>query len=126
MLAMATVPAVPAQVLDLARARAQRDHRLVCEQIVAALPQRVRYRYVQPRVDGVDTHWTIYSPCCSRNIDPEGGEIAIARLERPEPGRWQLLAMDHSSRAWRLHSESQDLLELLDLICLDAHREFWP
>ena len=126
MLAMSSAPAAPAQVLDLARGRALREHRRVAEQIAGALPQRVRYRYVQPRVAGSGTQWTVYSPCCSRNIDPEGGEIPIARLERPEPLRWQLHAMDHASHRWRLHSESNDLLELLDLMCLDTHREFWP
>jgi hypothetical protein len=126
MLAMAHSPAAPAQVLDFNRARALREHRRVAEQIAGALTQRVRYRYVQPRVEGADAHWIIFSPCCSRNIDPEGGEIPIARLEQPEPQRWQLHAMDHASHHWRLHSESHDLLELLDLMCLDTHREFWP
>src|SRR5665647_817969 len=35
-----------------------------------ALRERVRYRYVQPRVLREGESFRIQSPCCSRNVDP--------------------------------------------------------
>lgn len=53
--------------------------------IVRALAGRARYRYVQPRVACEGGGWVVYSPNCSRQVDPAGGEIAIA-LFLPQAG----------------------------------------
>ena len=108
-------PPQPAQVHDMDRVRIER-----------ALRHRVRYRYVQPRVDRFDQGgWLITSPCCSRNIDPTGGTIDIAWVE-PFEGTWSLYSKDHVHERWVLHDESRHLQPLLDEICLDPMRVFWP
>lgn len=103
-----------------------------------ALRQRVRYRYVQPRVLREGAGLRIESPCCSRNVDPGGGVIDIALLipsasrtlsDQPPDKRgrgWSLHARDHAAGAWVLQHESDQLDVLLDLLCIDAERQFWP
>jgi hypothetical protein len=91
-----------------------------------ALRQRVRYRYVQPTVSRHELGgWVVSSPCCSRNIDPTGGVIDIAWLE-PLDDAWALYFRDHVRDQWVLHDESRHLQPLLDEICLDPTRVFWP
>jgi hypothetical protein len=101
-----------------------------------ALRQRVRYRYVQPRVLREGEAFRIESPCCSRNVDASGGVIDIAllapgpmRLSRDRPGRmvqsWRLFARDHAAQAWVPQHESEQVDELMDLLCVDAERIFW-
>ena len=125
----AAAPASPAggRVLDFMQRRLER-----------ALRQRVRYRYVRPRVLREGEGFRVESPCCSRNVDPSGGVIDIALLvpvaaldARGSSGAraargWRLHARDHAARAWVLHHESAQLDELLDLLCVDAQRVFWP
>jgi len=122
-------PAAPAagRVLDFMQRRLER-----------ALRQRVRYRYVRPRVLREGEGFRVESPCCSRNVDPAGGVIDIALLSPAAPhdarGRraakaprgWRLHARDHVAGAWVLQHESERLDELLDLLCVDAQRVFWP
>ncbi len=103
-------------------------------QIVGFLPafverglrERVRYRYVHPRVllqdDG---SLCVEAPCCSRKVDPQGGVIPIARLAPEADGRWTLFHRDHRAAQWVLHEEGLSLVEALDALCLDARREFW-
>jgi hypothetical protein len=116
----AVMPLMQARVHDMDRVRIER-----------ALRQRVRYRYVQPQVeraedtDTADSGWVITSPCCSRNIDPTGGVIPIAWVE-PVEGAWALYFRDHVHDSWVLHDESRHLQPLLDEICLDPMRVFWP
>jgi hypothetical protein len=93
--------------------------------IERALRHRVRYRYVQPDVHKVADGWVITSPCCSRNIDPSGGVIDVAWLELLDDG-WALYFKDHVHERWMLHDESNQLQALLDEICLDTTRVFWP
>ena len=59
----AVMAPVSAQVVDLM------PHRLA-----HALRERVRYRYVQPRVVREGTSFRIQSPCCSRNVATNGGK----------------------------------------------------
>lgn len=103
------------RVLDFMRQRLQR-----------ALRQRVRYRYVRPRVLREGESFRIESPCCSRNVDATGGVIDIALLSPATPPGWRLHARDHAAGIWVLQHESQQLDELLDLLCIDAQRVFWP
>lgn len=113
----APMPQTLARVHDMDKVRIER-----------ALRQRVRYRYVQPQIErGTrgEEGWIITSPCCSRNIDPTGGVIDIARIE-PVEGAWALYFKDHVHDRWVLHDESRHLQPLLDEICVDPMRVFWP
>ncbi len=119
--ASTTRPQPLATVFELDRRRIQR-----------ALRERVRYRYVQPKVmgevdaDGEPAGWRIVSPCCSRNIDPDGGEIDIAWLQPLPDSRWRLHMRDHQLACWVPFEDADKLTELLDTICLDPTRVFWP
>lgn len=93
--------------------------------ILDALRERVRYRYVQPVVLPVDAGWKVVSPCCSRNVDDEGGVIDIAWLE-PTASGWRLHSRDHTAQRWVTQAEATEMSELLDLLCLDPQRVFWP
>jgi Protein of unknown function (DUF3024) len=108
-------PSTSARIHDLDRVRIER-----------ALRQRARYRYVQPTIAPADDGgWLITSPCCSRNVDPHGGIIPIAWLE-PHDGVWTLYARDHVHDSWLVHHEARNLKELLDEVCVDPLRVFWP
>ena len=48
--------------------------------IARAIQGRERYRYVKPHVIAAEAGYLVRSPCCSRNVDPAGGEIDIALL----------------------------------------------
>lgn len=91
-----------------------------------ALHQRVRYRYVQPLVFREGENFRIQSPCCSRNVDPSGGMIDIALLIPHGAGRWCLCARDHANSTWVARFQDEALDELLDLLCVDSERQFWP
>lgn len=98
---------------------------LITRRIDVAIESRVRYRYVKPNVFQVGNAYQINSPCCSRNIDPEGGVIDIARLEK-QASQWVLFMRNHQAQAWEEYAQSDQLEGLLDLICVDAARVFWP
>lgn len=100
-------------------------HDLTARRIERALARRQRYRYVQPVVSAHEGGWVISSPCCSRNVDPSGGEIPIAWLQ-PQDHGWALHARRHADSTWSLHSRSALLSELLDIVCRDEARVFWP
>lgn len=98
---------------------------LEARRIEKALDGRSRYKYVHPRVVREGLGWKVVSPNCSRNIDPDGGEIDIAWLV-PDPAvGWQLYARHHALGCWALRRESASLPALLDHLCLDPQREFW-
>ena len=94
--------------------------------IERALGDRVRYRYVVPRVEPASPGWRIVSPNCSRNVDPDGGEIDIAWFEPVEGGRWLVHARDHAARAWRPHVGARTLAAAVACVCEDPDRVFWP
>lgn len=112
-----SVPETPAsgQVLDFTQRHLER-----------ALRERVRYRYVQAQVWREGEAFRIEAPCCSRNVDPEGGVIDIALLTPLAGGQWQLQARDHSAGLWRPACETGPLDLLLDLLCVDEQRIYWP
>lgn len=95
-------------------------------QIERALRSRLRYRYVQPRVVREPDGYRVESPCCSRNVEPRGGVIDIAWLARDMNDMWRLHARDHVAGRWVEQCASLDLPMLLDLLCVDAARVFWP
>ena len=110
---------------------------LMQHRLERALRQRVRYRYVRPRVLREGESFRIQSPCCSRNVDPSGGMIDIALLiplaaivgsataDLPRR-RWSLCARNYLRGSWESKYESEQLDKLLDVLCIDHERQFWP
>jgi len=97
------------------------------KRIERALDSRARYRYVSPEVRAVEDGYRIESPCCSRNIDQDGGMIDIARLEyASELRRWRLYRKDHARSEWTLFGEFGALPALLQILNQDPDRIFWP
>jgi hypothetical protein len=109
--------------------------------VARALRERVRYRYVAPRVLREGESFRIQSPCCSRNVDPSGGLIDIALLTPgvagvsgagvasgtgSTAGLWSLSARDHANSAWRVCLQGEPLDTVLDALCVDSERQFWP
>ncbi len=96
------------------------------KRIERALKTRKRYRYVSPRVEKMDGGYRIESPCCSRNIDPEGGVIDVALLLHDAGNvKWQLFRKDHKDDSWQLHSTYDRLVSALDYLSEDPERLFW-
>jgi hypothetical protein len=94
--------------------------------IERALARRERYRYVTPRVHAVRDGYRIDSPCCSRNVDPDGGVIDVAMLLYvPGDLPWWLYRREHVVQQWLLHHRAQRLDELLELLRADPRRLFW-
>lgn len=102
-----------ADVVSLDRAAIQR-----------ALAARHRYKYVQPRVEPEGDGWKVVSPNCSRSVDADGGDIAIAWLRRGKGG-WTLYARDHRLAAWLPKLVERPLTQALVLLCEDPNRDFW-
>jgi len=97
-----------------------------CKRIERALAQRHRYRYVSPEVCPSEQGYRIESPCCSRNVDKEGGVIDIALLEYAAASRiWRLHRKDHVHGTWLLYQEFETLAQLLQQLNLDPERIFW-
>lgn len=98
-----------------------------CKRIARALEQRERYRYVTPQVipDEEEHGYRIESPCCSRNVEPNGAIIDIALLKYLKP-HWLLYRKDHDYSTWVLHSVVDTLHEALAILLPDNERAFWP
>lgn len=97
------------------------------KRIEKALSGRARYRYVSPEVRAEEGGYRILSPCCSRNIDKEGGVIDIARLEYlPLRKVWLLYRKDHRRDQWDIYAELPSLGDVLELLKCDPLRVFWP
>jgi len=96
------------------------------KRIERSIKDRKRYRYVTPEVHPTEDGYLIQSSCCSRNIDPNGGVIDIARLEfKPNRGCWWLYHKDHEIGHWIMHGEYQSLQQILALLNEDPKRRFW-
>lgn len=94
--------------------------------IERALGRRARYRYVAPKVIATARGYRVESPCCSRNIDTDGGIIDIALLEYDEGHRnWLLSCKDHERNEWQLAGIFPTLHEALAVLTEDVHRYFW-
>jgi hypothetical protein len=96
------------------------------QRLQRALRERLRYRYVKPKVLAEGGQFRIQSPCCSRNVDPQGGLIDIALLSPQGGGHWSLSSRDHATCAWVLRFQDQPLDALIETLCLDTERQFWP
>lgn len=101
-------------------------HDLMQRRLEQALRERVRYRYVQPHILREDASYRIQSPCCSRKVDPTGGLIDIALLVPHEGNRWCLCSRDHVNSSWVARFQNESLDTVLDLLCIDSERQFWP
>lgn len=97
---------------------------LDARRIERAVAQRTRYKYVRPRVEREGLGWKVCSPNCSRNIDPQGGDIDIAWLVPARQGGWLLYARDHRQDCWQLRAQG-GLPALLERLSTDPEREFW-
>jgi hypothetical protein len=96
------------------------------KRIERSLKARQRYRYVKPRVVPVAGGYRVVSPCCSRNIDPDGGEIDVALLYWDSARAvWRLLWKDHNAATWELHSMYERLGLATDVLNADPERLFW-
>lgn len=96
------------------------------KRIERALGTRRRYRYVSPVLVKTANGYKITSPCCSRNIDPEGGVVDIALVLFDEDSRnWRLLRKNHECGVWELDSVYVRLTELLGHLNEDPDRRFW-
>ena len=96
------------------------------KRIERALDARARYRYVSPEVRAEEGGYRIQSPCCSRNVDPSGGVIDIARLEYVSGLQaWNLFRKDHARHAWQFYGAFGALGELLQFLNQDPERIFW-
>jgi len=101
-------------------------HDLLQHRLERALRERVRYRYVTPNVLMEGTSYRIQSPCCSRTVDPTGGVIDIALLVPHDGNSWCLCSRDHTKQTWVARCQDASLDTVLDLLCVDSERQFWP
>lgn len=96
------------------------------KRIERAVATRSRYRYVSPSVLPVARGYRIESPCCSRNIDAEGGVVDIALIQYEDDARvWRLYQKNHAEGRWDLHDTYTRLPDLLDRVKSDPDRQFW-
>jgi len=96
------------------------------KRIERALVDRKRYRYVSPTVQSTANGYLITSPCCSRNIDPDGGIVDIAQLEfMAGTQSWRLYYKDHKTGQWMAYSDYAALPPILSLLRDDPERRFW-
>lgn len=96
------------------------------KRIERALQGRERYRYVTPAVRPAERGYRVESPCCSRNIDENGGTIDIAWIEYlPEWNCWRLYRRNHRQNDWEYYAEYATLAALLTELNRDQRRVFW-
>ncbi len=96
-----------------------------CKRIEKMLCGRARYKYVSPFVVQEFAAYVVRSPCCSRTVDPQGGEIDIARIEYLHDGLWLLCKRDDAVQRWHTHSRHRNLKALMAYLVWDPGREFW-
>ncbi len=109
------VAGLPAHPNEFDRRRIERD-----------LASRKRYRYVSPHVKPITGGYLVESPCCSRNIDADGGVIDIAFLHHDAVSAiWKLFRKDHAHGSWELHSVHRRLSSVTDELNADLERLFW-
>jgi len=114
-LTLKPLDATPAHPNDLDRKRIER-----------ALASRRRYRYVSPIVEPAIGGYDVRSPCCSRNIDKDGGVIDVALLRHDAAsGAWRLFWRDHGTGLWELHSMHPRLMTAIEELNADPERTFW-
>lgn len=114
------------QRIASARARSAHPNDVDRKRIERALEKRSRYRYVSPSVLPVTDGYRIESPCCSRNVDPDGGLVDVALIQFCDETRiWRLFRRDHDAGEWVHHAAYHRLPELLEFLNVDPDRQFW-
>lgn len=90
------------------------------------LEKRERYHYVSPSVQRDFDGYRIVSPCCSRNVDQNGGVIDIALIEYDSSTKsWILYRKDHPRNIWTAYMQAKQLHQLMDSLNIDSDRVFW-
>lgn len=96
------------------------------KRICRLLEKRGRYHYVSPAVKAIDGGYLIVSPCCSRNIDQQGGPIDIARIEFDDRlETWTLYGKDHVLNTWCMQIRASRLDHVMAYLNEDPERTFW-
>ncbi|MCK1636769.1 DUF3024 domain-containing protein [Bradyrhizobium sp. 157] len=96
------------------------------KRIERGLSSRKRYRYVSPNVKPVRSGYLIESPCCSGNIDKDGGLIEVALIHHDSrSATWKLFRKDHMRGLWEFYSIYQRLTAAIDELNTDPERVFW-
>jgi hypothetical protein len=112
--------------LRLASDGAAHPNDLDRKRIERSLKSRRRYRYVSPIVTPAFGGYRIVSPCCSRNIDPDGGVVDVALIcHDQEHALWKLFWKNHLKGDWELHSVHERLIRALEALNADPERMFW-
>ena len=115
-----------ASASSMVRPNSQQPNEFDLKRIERALAERKRYRYVTPTVQATAEGYMITSPCCSRNIEPDGGVIDIARLDYlADSNGWRLYRKDHQAQLWIFHADFASLIPILALLREDPERRFW-
>jgi hypothetical protein len=105
---------------------AQHPNEVDRKRIERAIEKRKRYRYVHPSVQPIANGYCVRSPCCSRNIDADGGMVDVAIAQHAQGSRpWRLYRKVHSANEWLLHAEFERLGDLLEQLNTDPERLFW-
>src|ERR1017187_9076325 len=96
------------------------------KRIERAIEHRKRYRYVSPSVHPIENGYWVKSPCCSRNVDPDGGVVDVAIVQYVQgPRPWRLYRKEHSTTVWHVSAEYERLGDLLEQLNADPQRAFW-
>jgi hypothetical protein len=96
------------------------------KRIERSLKARKRYRYVTPQVVTAIGGYRIESPCCSRNVDRDGGVVDVALLlHDPDSARWELFRKNHATGTWQLDTTHDRLPAALERLNADPERCFW-
>lgn len=96
------------------------------KRIERALISRKGDRYVSPSVTPVKAGYLIESPCCSRNIDNDGGQIDVALFHYDAvSGIWKLFFKNHARGSWKIYSIFHRLASAIDELNTDPERLFW-
>ncbi|WP_456798954.1 DUF3024 domain-containing protein [Bradyrhizobium sp. USDA 4473] len=96
------------------------------KRIERGLSSRNHYLYVSPNVTPVKGGYLVESPCCSRNIDKDGGLIDVALiLYDAVSGIWKVFCKNHAQGIWEFYSLYHRLGSAIDELNADPERLFW-
>lgn len=79
-----------------------------------------------PSVTPVKAGYLIESPCCSRNIVNDGGQIDVALFHYDAvSGIWKLFFTNHARGSWKFYSIFHRLASAIVELNTDPERLFW-
>ncbi|TYC85137.1 hypothetical protein [Novosphingobium sp. BW1] len=121
-----SLAATPAETTAPRALLARQPNEFDLARIGRLLVRRRRYRYVEPVIVPIEDGYLVRAPCCSRTVDPQGGEIDIARLVWVERAReWRLFRRNHGPPSWIEDGRFARLGELMAWLNADPDRVFW-